>query len=146
MKIICSRTQPKTFLSLQVFQQTNFCVVSERIFALHHFLTAKNCILEKLWKQISIYLLKKILFPRCRKVLSDGGQDGGRLNKFFRAFRTLGLPEYFTIFYYNWNFWKFNHFWNFDTLALKQLNFPNNLDFKGKIVATFLIRGYFLSI
>ena len=32
------------------------------------------------------------------------------------------------------------------SIALKSPNFPDNLDFKGKIVAKFLLRGPFLSI
>ena len=42
-------------LTLQIFQQTSFCLVSEKAFALHHFLTPKNCILEALWMQTSVY-------------------------------------------------------------------------------------------
>ena len=40
--------QSKTFLTLQVFQQTYFSLVSEKTFRLYHFLTPKNCILEAL--------------------------------------------------------------------------------------------------
>ena len=36
------------FLSLHIFQQTCFCLVSEKTFALHHFLTPKNYFLEAL--------------------------------------------------------------------------------------------------
>ena len=32
----------KTFLTLQIFQQILSCLVSEKTFALHHFLTPKN--------------------------------------------------------------------------------------------------------
>ena len=32
------------------------------------------------------------------------------------------------------------------SIALKSLNFPDNLDFKGKLVAKFLLRSLFLSI
>ena len=46
---ICQRnTQPKTFPTLQIFQQIFLCLVSEKNFALHYFLTPKNCILEEL--------------------------------------------------------------------------------------------------
>ena len=48
LKLICSATQPKTFLTLQFFQQTFFCLVSEKTFALPNFLRPKNCILEAL--------------------------------------------------------------------------------------------------
>ena len=49
-------TLPKTFLGLEIFLQTFFCLVSEKTFALHDFLTPKNRILEALWKQMSVYL------------------------------------------------------------------------------------------
>ena len=49
-------TLPKTFLGLEIFLQTYFCLVSEKTFALHDFLTPKNRILEALWKQMSVYL------------------------------------------------------------------------------------------
>ena len=42
-------------LTLQSFQQTCFCLVSEKTFALHHFWMRKNCFLEALWKQMSVY-------------------------------------------------------------------------------------------
>ena len=59
-------TQPKTFLTLNIFQQTCFCLVPAKIFALHHFLTPMNCILEALSSKclyISLYLLKRIFVP-----------------------------------------------------------------------------------
>ena len=142
MKIICSRTQPKTFLSLQVFQQTNFCVVSERIFALHHFLTAKNCILETLWKQISIYHLEKNLFPRRRNVSSGEGWDRERLNKFLGQLTVWALQNVLQFFilieiFENWTIFIISIL---PFMILKHWNFPDNLDFKGKIGATFLVR------
>ena len=48
-------TQPKTFLTSQFFQPTFFCLVSEKTYAPYHFLRPKNCILEALWKQMSLY-------------------------------------------------------------------------------------------
>ena len=81
--------QPKAFLTLQIFRQKCFYVVSEKIFALHHFLTSKNCILEARCKQM--------LFPRHSRVLSGG--SGGRLNNFLKAARCLGLAKCFTIFF-----------------------------------------------
>ena len=55
LKIYALAIQPKTFLTLKSFQQTCFCLVSEKTFALNHFLTPKNCIFEILRKQISVY-------------------------------------------------------------------------------------------
>ena len=46
LKIICTTKQSKTFLTLQIFQQTCFCLVTEKTFGLHHFLTPKKYILE----------------------------------------------------------------------------------------------------
>ena len=40
---------------LQILQQTCFCLVSEKIFALQHFLAPNDCIFEALWKQMSVY-------------------------------------------------------------------------------------------
>ena len=41
--------------SQKPFQQTYFCSMSEKTFALYHFLTPKNCILQALWNQMSVY-------------------------------------------------------------------------------------------
>ena len=48
-------TQPKTFVTIQIFWQTYFCLASEKTFALHHFWKLKNCFLEALWKRMSVY-------------------------------------------------------------------------------------------
>ena len=80
--------------------------MSEKIFALHHFLTPKNCILEAIESKclyISIYLLKKGFFQRRSKVLfggdgGGGGWNGGRLNNFLKAARCLGLAKCFVFF------------------------------------------------
>ena len=48
LKIICSRNTVKNLSDFINFQQTCFCLVSEKIFVLHHFLTPKNYILEAL--------------------------------------------------------------------------------------------------
>ena len=49
-----SQSQPEIFLTLQVFPKNVF-LFRVRKFALHHFLTLKNSILEARWKQMSIY-------------------------------------------------------------------------------------------
>ena len=137
----------------QIFQQTFFTVVSEKIFVLHHFLTPKNYILETLWKQmsVSIYLLKKNCFRDVvRFVLVVEGErwDGGRLNKFLKAVHCSGLAKCFTIFiligiFENLTIFSISiHLF----IALKRWNFPDNLDFKSKTEATFLIRSHFISI
>ena len=88
--------------------------------------------------------VEKFLFQRYSKSLIGRGWIRKRLNNSFKAAWCLGLVKYFTIFYFNWNFWKFNYFGN-PSIALKRLNFSCKLEFKGKIVATFLIRSHFLS-
>ena len=63
LKITCYVHQEYSLTNLPNFQQTCFCLVSEKILAQHHFLTPKNRILEVLWKKclyISVYLFKKI--------------------------------------------------------------------------------------
>ena len=51
---------------------------------------------------IFLYIsLKKILFQRCSKILSDGMGDWGRLNNFLKAARCLDLVKCFTIFHFN---------------------------------------------
>ena len=37
------------------FSSKRFCLVSEKAFALRHFLKPKNCIFEALWKQMSVF-------------------------------------------------------------------------------------------
>ena len=59
-KVSNFEAQPKTFLILQIFQQTCFCLVSEKTFALHHFLAPKNYILEAL-KRKSLYISVDLL-------------------------------------------------------------------------------------
>ena len=108
LKVICFRNTAKTFLTLQIFQQTCFSLVSEKIFALHHFLTPKNSTAEALWRQMSVYfytLLKMIFLSKTWSLLTFG-----RLNDSLKAARCLGLLKCFTIFHFNWNFWKFNYY------------------------------------
>ena len=109
-------TQSKTFLTLQTFQQRSFCLVSEKKFALHHFLAPKNYILEALWKQMSVYFSISPSENLCSKDIvrfyyMGGGLGGGRrLNNFLKAARCFGLVKCFSIFHFNWNVWKFNYF------------------------------------
>ena len=74
--------------------------------------------------------------------------DGGRLNKFLKAVHCSGLAKCFTIFvligiFENLTIFSISiHLF----IALKRWNFPDNLDFKSKTEATFLIRSHFISI
>ena len=74
-------TQPKTFLTLQIFQHTYFCLLPEKTFALHHFLTPKSPHSSStLIANVVIFLyisVRKFLFQKRSKVLSDGGGLGG---------------------------------------------------------------------
>ena len=54
LKMICSLSIAKNLSDFTNFKQTCFCLVSEKIIVLHYFLTPKNCILEALWKYISV--------------------------------------------------------------------------------------------
>ena len=81
--------------------RTSTHVFPAKIFALHHFLTPKNCILEALWKQMSVYFYK-VISVRFYLV-------GGRLNNLLKSARCLSLRKCF-IFHFNWNFWTFNYF------------------------------------
>ena len=48
LKMICSLSTAKNLSDFTNLEQTCFYLVSEKIFALHHFFTPKNCILETL--------------------------------------------------------------------------------------------------
>ena len=70
------------------------CLVLEKTFALHHFWTPKNCILEALWKQMSVCFCisaRIFLFQRRSKILSGEEWIEGRLNNFLKAACGLGL-------------------------------------------------------
>ena len=71
-KIISSQNISKNILSLQIFQQACFCLVPEKTFALHHFLTSRTTFLnhfESKCLYISVYLFKKFLFQRRIKIV-----------------------------------------------------------------------------
>ena len=56
LKITCSRNTAKNLSHFTDFPANMFLFgVKKKIFALHHFLAPKNCIVEALWKQISAY-------------------------------------------------------------------------------------------
>ena len=78
----------------------------KKSFAMDHFLTPKNCILEALGKQMSFYSCKYPLFSE--------KWDGG-LNNLLKTSCCLGLVKCFKIFHFNQNFWKHNYFSAFYT-------------------------------
>ena len=121
LKMICSLSTAKNLSDFTNLEQTCFYLVSEKIFALHHFFTPKNCILETLWKYISVlnvciflYIsLRKILFQRRSKGCDGEGRGVGRLNNFLKAACCLSLAQCFTIFHFIWYFWKLGYFLGF---------------------------------
>ena len=56
LKIVCSRNKAKNSSHFTNFPANFLCLMSEKAFALHHFLIPKNCILEALCKEMSVYL------------------------------------------------------------------------------------------
>ena len=82
--------------------------VRKKTFALHHFYTFKNYIVEAIEKQMSIFQyisVRKFLFRRRRKLSSGRG-----MNNFLKAARCSGLVKCFKIFHFNWDFWNFYYF------------------------------------
>ena len=100
---------------------------------------------------ISIYLLKKIYFPDIVMFYLVGG-GGGCMGEdwinFLRRFAVWILQNVLQFFILI-EIFENSTIFSISILlfiALKRWNFPDNLDFKGKIGATFLIRSRFLSI
>ena len=59
---------------------------------------------------IFLYIsLKKNYFRGVVRFCLVGRWDAGRLNEFLKEVRCLGLANFLKIFYFNWNFWKFNY-------------------------------------
>ena len=122
----------------------------KKIFALHPFVMPQNCILEALWKQISIYFyISPYENVRSRDVvrfylLGDGLGGGWIVLKAAHFY----VPRKMI---YNFSFWlkflKIQLYFSISILlsiALKRWNFRDNLEFKGKIVVKFLRRSHFL--
>ena len=114
LKIICSCNTAKNLSDFTNFPADMFLCSVRKDICTAPFLDAQELhSWSTLKANVCIFLyisLKKILFPRCSNVLSGGGWVGGRLNKFLKAVRCLDLAKCFTIFHFNWNFWKFNYF------------------------------------
>ena len=112
LKIICSRNTVKR-LWIYEFSSKHVSVwCQKKIFALHPFVMPQNCILEALWKQISIYFyISPYENVRSRDVvrfyLLGDGLGGGWI--VLKAAHFLCLAKWFTIFHFDWNFWKFNY-------------------------------------
>ena len=77
---------------------------------------------------------KKSSFQWSCKTLScgEGGWMAGGWIIFFKADRSLDFVKCYTIFHFNWNFWKFNYFLHFSNFNLLpplfySLNFTKKL-------------------
>ena len=91
----------------------------------------------QIYKYICILLYissKKSSFQWSCKSLScgEGGWMAGGWIIFLKADRSLGLVKCYTIFHFNWNFWKFNYFLHFGNFNLSpplfySLNFTKKL-------------------
>ena len=150
MKIICSRNANKNLSDFTKFPANMFLFRARKNICTTPFFGAQQLhSWSTLKANVCIFLyisLKKNYFSE--KVLSGGGWAWGRL-KVFNAAHCLDHAKCFTIFHFNWNFWKLGCFFSVSILlsiALKHWNFQDNLDFKGKIAAKFLITNHFLSI
>ena len=118
-------TQLKKVLTLHIFQQRCFCLGSEKIFAVHHFVMPV-CIF------LYIYL-RKFLFQEHSKVLSGRGWDGGSLNKFLKVAHCFPCKMFYH-FSFNRNFRKFNYFlafWYFYIYSIKTLKFARQYRLQG---------------
>ena len=113
LKIISSCNTAKSLSDFINFPANMFLFEVRKNICTPSFLDAQNCIPEAFWKRMIVYLyisVRKDLFQRRSKILSDGWWNGGRLNNFLKVSRCLDLVKCFTIFHFNWNCWKFNYF------------------------------------
>ena len=145
MRKIYSRNTAKHLTHFTNFWATMFLVCVRKSICTALFLEAKELYFWSTWKAsvcIFEYIsIRKFLFQWRRKLLSGGG-----LNNFLKADHCL---KCFKILHFNLNFLVIQLFISIFILpftVMKRWNFPNNLDFKGKTVAKFLIRSHFLSI
>ena len=119
-----SRKTAKNLSDFTNFWACIFCLVSDKIFALHHFLTPKYRNVEALWKQMSVFCIflyifvRKCLFHRRSKISSRRGCVLGSLNNLFKTAHCLSLIKCFIIFHFDLNFWKFNYFLAFQYFHL----------------------------
>ena len=90
----------KSLLTLQMFQQKCFWLISEKNISTAPFLDVQELHSQSTSKaNLCIFLYisaRKLWFQRHRKFLS-----GGTLNNFLRAVRCMGLANCFKIFHFN---------------------------------------------
>ena len=101
---------------------------------------------ESKYLYIPVYLRKKMFVPETWEALIWWGVGLGWrvVNNFLKAARYLGLVKCFNFFISEIQLYF--SILILPSIALKRLNFPDNLDFKGRIVAIFQIRSHYLSI
>ena len=145
MRKIYSRNTVKNLTHFTNFPARTFLVGVRKSICAAQFLKAKELHFRSSWKAsacIFEYIsVRKFLFQWRRKLLPGGG-----MNNFPKADHCW---KCFKIVHFNLNFLEIQLFISISILpftALKRWNFPDNLDFKGKTVAKFLIRGHFFSI
>ena len=134
MKIICSWNSLKPFWLYKFFSKHVSMWCQKKYLGCNISWCPRTAFLKHFKSKflyIYVYLLKKNV--------SGEGWDRGWLIRFTIVLQFFILIEIFensTIF--SISILQF--------IALKRWNFPGNLDFKGKIGATFLIRSHYLSI
>ena len=112
-KIISSQNISKNILSLQIFQQACFCLVPEKTFALHHFLTSRTTFLnhfESKCLYISVYLFKKFLFQRRIKIVLVVWRVGEAEIISLKRLAVWVLQNVLQFFILIFFFFKFNYF------------------------------------
>ena len=103
LKIICSQNTAKKLSQFTNFPANMFLFGVRKNICTAPFPDAQELLSWSTLKpNVCIFLyisLRKCLFQRRSKILSDGGWE--RLNNFLKTVRYLGLVKYFTIFHFN---------------------------------------------
>ena len=138
LKIYAPATQPKPFLTLQIFQLTSSWCQKKNI-GTTQFLGAQELHSQStLNVNVCIFLyiaLWKFLFQRRSKLLS--GFIFYLMNNFVKGVRCLGFRKIFYSFSLPLKFLEIQLYFSISiipSIESKRWNFPGNFDFKGKIV------------
>ena len=153
LKIICSQSASKK-LSKHTNFPANMFLFGVRKKHLHCTISWRpRTSWSTLKANVSIFLcisLKKFFFQRHNRVLSRGlgGAWGGR-GGWIIFLKRLAVCKMFYDFSFQLIFLEIQRLFSISILSsivLKRWNFPDNLNFKGKIMTKLLIRSHFLSI
>ena len=148
--MICSQNTAKKSFQFTTFPANMFLFSVRKSICNELFPDAQELLpWSNLKANICIFLyicLRKICFKDVVRFYPRGYGGGWvKLNNFLQAARGMGLVKCFTIFNFNWNFSKLNYFSVFRYISsIETQQSSSNLDFKGTIIATFLIRSHFL--